>query len=108
LPAVRSGGVTPLGAAAASLGVPLTDSLLGVILARTFVAGPFVVITARAGFSTVDERELRRPQTVGYNFVRIFATPGWRNSSQTYSRQCHNDCYSCLPVSATFDGGAHR
>ncbi|MES3517497.1 MAG: sulfate ABC transporter permease, partial [Natronomonas sp.] len=41
------GRFTPIGAAAAGLGIPLTDSLVGVILAQTFVAAPFVVITAR-------------------------------------------------------------
>ncbi|PSQ05140.1 hypothetical protein BRC92_03080 [Halobacteriales archaeon QS_4_69_31] len=29
----------------------------------------------------------RPVHTAGCNFVKIFATPGWRNSLQTYSRQ---------------------
>jgi hypothetical protein len=28
--------------------------------------------------------------TVGYNYVKIFATPGWRNTSRDYSRQYQN------------------
>jgi len=55
------GRFTPIGAAATRVGVPLTDSLLGVVLAQTFVAAPFVVITARAGFGAVDAPSNRRP-----------------------------------------------
>jgi len=32
----------------------LTDSVAGVVIAQTFVAGPFLVIAARAAFATVD------------------------------------------------------
>lgn len=66
------GRFTPMGAAAASLGVPLTDSLIGVILAQTFVAGPFVVITARAGFGTVDERLEQASRSLGYGPIATF------------------------------------
>jgi molybdate/tungstate transport system permease protein len=45
---------TLLGDAAASAGLPLTRSLAGVVLAQTFVASPFVVITARAAIESVD------------------------------------------------------
>ena len=45
---------TPLGEAAAAAGVPLTRSLAGVVLAQTFVASPFVVVTAKAAFEGVD------------------------------------------------------
>ena len=33
--------------------------------------------------------ELRKAlaDTVGYNYVKSFATPGWRNTSRDYSRQ---------------------
>jgi molybdate/tungstate transport system permease protein len=37
-------------------GVPLTRSLAGVVLAQTFVASPFVVVTAKAAFEAVDPR----------------------------------------------------
>ena len=43
----------PIGAAAADAGVPLTRSLAGVVLAQTFVASPFVVVTAKAAFEGV-------------------------------------------------------
>ena len=46
---------TLVGGAAAALGVPLTRSLAGVVLAQTFVASPFVVVTAKAAFESVDQ-----------------------------------------------------
>ena len=45
---------TPVGDAAAAAGLPLTRSLAGVVLAQTFVASPFVVVTAKAAFEGVD------------------------------------------------------
>ena len=66
------GRFTPIGAAAAAVGVPLTDSLLGVVLAQTFVAAPFVVITARAGFGSIDERLERASRSLGYGPVATF------------------------------------
>jgi molybdate/tungstate transport system permease protein len=47
----------PLGKAAIAAGVPLTRSLAGVVLAQTFVASPFVVVTAKAAFESIP-REL--------------------------------------------------
>jgi molybdate/tungstate transport system permease protein len=62
LPPVVSGMVlltvvgpsTPVGAAAGSLGISLTRSLAGVVLAQTFVASPFVVVTTKATIEGVD------------------------------------------------------
>ncbi|WP_136592251.1 molybdate ABC transporter permease subunit [Salinigranum halophilum] len=45
---------TLVGSAAAAAGVPLSRSLVGVVLAQLFVASPFVVITAKAAFEGVD------------------------------------------------------
>jgi molybdate/tungstate transport system permease protein len=45
---------TLVGGAAASAGLPLTRSLAGVVLAQTFVASPFVVVTSRAAIGSVD------------------------------------------------------
>ncbi|MFD1512862.1 ABC transporter permease [Halomarina rubra] len=50
------GPTTLLGSLAAANGVPLTRSLAGVVLAQTFVASPFVVVTATAAFEGVDPR----------------------------------------------------
>jgi len=45
---------TLVGDAAATAGLPLTRSLAGVVIAQTFVASPFVVVTAKAAFEGVD------------------------------------------------------
>ena len=66
------GRFTPIGSAAAALGVPLTDSLIGVILAQTFVAAPFVIITARAGFGAVDVRLEQASRSLGYGPILTF------------------------------------
>ncbi|CCQ34936.1 ABC transporter, permease protein (plasmid) [Halorhabdus tiamatea SARL4B] len=49
------GPSSPLGEAAIAAGFPLTRSLAGVVLAQTFVASPFVVVTAKAAFESVDQ-----------------------------------------------------
>ncbi|QGN07744.1 ABC transporter permease subunit [Halorhabdus sp. CBA1104] len=53
------GRLSAVGGLAAAIGVPLTEGYLGVILAQTFVAAPFLVVTARSGFAAVD-RDLER------------------------------------------------
>jgi molybdate/tungstate transport system permease protein len=45
---------TVVGSLASTAGIPLTRSLAGVVLAQTFVASPFVVVTAKAAFEAVD------------------------------------------------------
>jgi molybdate/tungstate transport system permease protein len=45
---------TLIGGTAAAAGLPLTRSFAGVVLAQTFVASPFVVVTAKAAFESVD------------------------------------------------------
>lgn len=45
---------TFFGGLAAANGVPLTRSLAGVVLAQTFVASPFVIVTAKAAIEGVD------------------------------------------------------
>ncbi|WP_425498601.1 ABC transporter permease [Natrinema salinisoli] len=64
------GRYTPIGAAAAALGMPLTGSRAGVVLAQTFVAAPFLVVTARAGFDGVDPRLEEAARTLGYGRLR--------------------------------------
>ena len=66
------GRFTPIGSAAVALGVPLTDSLIGVVLAQTFVAAPFLIITARAGFAAVDERLEQASRSLGYGPLSTF------------------------------------
>jgi molybdate/tungstate transport system permease protein len=66
------GRFTPVGAAAESVGLSLTDSLVGVVLAQTFVAAPFVIITARAGFAAVDEQLEQTSRSLGHGPLATF------------------------------------
>jgi molybdate/tungstate transport system permease protein len=66
------GRFTPVGAFFATRGLPLTDSLAGIVLAQVFVAAPFVVITARAGFARVDRRLEQASRSMGYGPIRTF------------------------------------
>ena len=66
------GRFTTVGGIAAAAGVPLTDSLVGVVLAQTFVASPFVVVTSRAGFASVDEDLEHASRTMGHGPVATF------------------------------------
>ncbi|MFB6120792.1 MAG: molybdate ABC transporter permease subunit [Halobacteriaceae archaeon] len=56
---------TLLGRTAAAHGVPLTRSLVGVVLAQTFVASPFVVVTAKAAFESVDRSLEQAARSLG-------------------------------------------
>ena len=78
-----AGHYTPIGAAAASLGYPLTGSHAGVVLAQTFVAAPFLVVTAKAGFDGVDPRLEDAARTMGYGpleTARTVSLPLARNA----------------------------
>jgi len=56
---------TFIGDAATAAGLPLTRSLAGVVLAQTFVASPFVVVTAKAAFEGVDRTLERASRSLG-------------------------------------------
>ncbi len=63
----------------------LTDSLVGIVLAQTFVAAPFLIVAARAAFETVDAALLDVAATLGHSDVSRFrrvalpvAAPGIR------------------------------
>jgi len=60
---------TLLGDAAAAAGLPLTRSLAGVVLAQTFVASPFVVVTAKAAFEGVDRSLEHASRSLGKSRV---------------------------------------
>jgi len=62
----------PLGAAARAIGVPLSRSLAGVVLAQTFVASPFVVLTSKAAFEGVDRELEDAARTLGEGPFRTF------------------------------------
>jgi molybdate transport system permease protein len=63
------------GHALAALGLTIPFTTLAVVLAGLFVAGPFLVITARAGFEQVDAKLLRAASTLraspGYTFLHV-------------------------------------
>lgn len=50
----------------------LTESMTGVVLAQTFVAAPFLVVTARAAFAAVDRSLLDVAATLGHHEVSRF------------------------------------
>ena len=51
----------------------LTNSMAGIVLAQTFVAAPFLVVTARAAFSAVDPGLLDVAATLGHGELSRFA-----------------------------------
>jgi molybdate/tungstate transport system permease protein len=63
---------TLVGEAAAAGGLPLTRSLAGVVLAQTFVASPFVVVTAKAAFESVDRSLEYASQSLGKSRLTTF------------------------------------
>jgi molybdate/tungstate transport system permease protein len=56
---------TWLGAWFAGHGAPLTDSLIGVVLAQAFVTSPFLILAARAGFDEVPRDLLEATRLAG-------------------------------------------
>jgi len=74
---------TLLGSSAAAAGLPLTRSFAGVVIAQTFVASPFVVVTAKAAFEGVDRTLEHASRSLGKGRVTTLrrvtlplATPG--------------------------------
>jgi len=66
------GPETILGKFAAANGLPLTRSVAGVVLAQTFVASPFVVVTAKAAFESVDRSLEYASQSLGKSRLTTF------------------------------------
>lgn len=66
------GRFTPLGGFAAAMGVSLTDSYWGIVLAQTFVASPFLIITARSGFQSIDPDLERAARSLGKGPIETF------------------------------------
>jgi ABC-type Fe3+/spermidine/putrescine transport system ATPase subunit/ABC-type sulfate transport system permease component len=54
-------------------GEHLTDSMVGVVIAMSFVSSPFLIVAARAAFSGVDQGMLDVARTLGYSEVARFA-----------------------------------
>lgn len=60
-------------------GERLTDSMIGVVIAMTFVSSPFLIVAARAAFASVDQGLLDVAATLGHSEVSRFlrvAVPG--------------------------------
>ena len=64
------------------LGVRITGTIAGVVLAQTFVASPFVVLTARSAFERVDAHTEEAARTLGATewgtFRRVTLPLAWR------------------------------
>ncbi|ELZ17041.1 ABC transporter permease [Natrinema limicola] len=63
---------TFLGGLAAANGLQLTRSVAGIVLAQTFVASPFVVVTAKAAFESVDRSLEYASQSLGKSRLTTF------------------------------------
>lgn len=48
-------------------GERLTDSMIGVVIAMSFVSSPFLIVAARAAFAGVDQGMLDVARTLGYS-----------------------------------------
>lgn len=60
---------TPLGRVAANA---LTDSFVGIVLAETFVAAPFMIIAARSAFASIDPELEEVAATLGRRPLEVF------------------------------------
>ncbi|MGH9044965.1 MAG: ATP-binding cassette domain-containing protein [Acidimicrobiales bacterium] len=76
------GPETPIGSL---LGGALSETMTGIVLAQTFVASPFLIVTARAAFQGVEVPVLEHAASLGHRelsrFVRVslpLAAPGIR------------------------------
>ncbi|MFA9418266.1 ABC transporter permease [Natrinema sp. HArc-T2] len=63
---------TFIGGLAAANGLQLTRSVAGIVLAQTFVASPFVVVTAKAAFESVDRSLEYASQSLGKSRLTTF------------------------------------
>ena len=61
-----------IGSLAASSGIELTQSMIGIILAQVFVISPFIVISAKVGFDSVDEKLEYASRSLGKTKIQTF------------------------------------
>ena len=75
------GPYTLLGGWAASVGLPLTDSFAGVVLAEVFVAAPFLIVAARSAFLSIDRDLEHVAATLGHGasarFFKVSLPLAW-------------------------------
>jgi ABC-type sulfate/molybdate transport systems ATPase subunit/ABC-type sulfate transport system permease component len=75
------GPYTVLGRWASAVGLPLTDSFAGVVLAEAFVAAPFLIVAARSAFLSVDRDLEHVAATLGHRasarFFKVSLPLAW-------------------------------
>lgn len=65
---------TPLGRASAELGVPVYDTIWGVVLVMVFVSAPYTVLASELAFQAVDERVIEASRSLGAGPATAFLT----------------------------------
>jgi molybdate/tungstate transport system permease protein len=74
-------GPSGLAPVASAFGVQFTRSYLGIVVAQTFVASPFLVVTATAAFERVDSQLLEAARSLGHGqrstFRRVTLPLAW-------------------------------
>ncbi|WP_067932306.1 ABC transporter permease [Alicyclobacillus kakegawensis] len=66
------GPMTPIGAWFGAHHMPLTNSILGVFLAQSYITSPYLVLTAKAGFEDVPRELAEVTRTLGGNLWSVF------------------------------------
>ncbi|MDJ0270317.1 MAG: ABC transporter permease [Aigarchaeota archaeon] len=76
------GLTSPIGQLARELGIQLTQSPIGIVLAQLFVSSPFVVLSAAAAFERIDKYYEYVSRTLGKSpgetFIRVTLPLAWR------------------------------
>ncbi len=65
---------TPLHAAAAALGIPIYDSIAGVVLVMVVVSAPYTVVASQLAFQAVDGRVVEAARSLGAGPATAFLT----------------------------------
>jgi molybdate/tungstate transport system permease protein len=72
---------TPLGQVLVAIGLEPRNSLTGIVIAQTFVASPFVVVTSKAAFDGVPRQLEHASRSLGkgrlVTFVRVMLPLAW-------------------------------
>ena len=61
-----------LGMAAQHIGIQLTQSMIGIVLAQTYVISPFVILASLAGFQRIDMNYEYASRTLGKGMAMTF------------------------------------
>lgn len=66
------GPEAPFGTWFAAHGMALTNSLAGVVLAQTYITGPFMILAAKAGFEEIPKELKEATHTLGGGIWHVF------------------------------------